>query len=122
MVESAPKILENFELKKAWIFLILAILTEVVGTTSLKFFEDEKYFSYIFMGFFIAVSYYFMGMAVKKISISVAYAMWEALGIVLISLVGFFIFEEALSLYQRLGILFSVVGIVLINFGEEAHQ
>ncbi|WP_233709976.1 MULTISPECIES: DMT family transporter [unclassified Helicobacter] len=109
-------------MKKAWIFLILAIVTEVVGTTSLKFFEDEKYLSYAFMGTFIGVSYYFMGMAVKKISISVAYAMWEALGIVLISLVGFFVFEEMLSLYQRLGIILSVIGIILINFGEEVHS
>lgn len=108
-------------MKKAWIFLILAIVTEVFGTTSLKLFENERILSYILMGVFITISYGFMGLAVKRISIGIAYAMWEALGIVLISLLGIFLFDEALSFYQKMGIIFSVSGIVLINFGEEEH-
>lgn len=108
-------------MKKAWIFLILAIITEVLGTTSLKLFENEKILSYAFMGIFIIISYAFMGLAVKRISIGIAYAMWEALGIVLISLLGFFLFDEALSFYQKMGIIFSVSGIILINFGEEEN-
>lgn len=108
-------------MKKAWIFLILAIITEVLGTTSLKLFENEKILSYVFMGIFIIISYAFMGLAVKRISIGIAYAMWEALGIVLISLLGIFLFDEALSFYQKMGIIFSVSGIILINFGEEEN-
>ncbi|RDU71532.1 QacE family quaternary ammonium compound efflux SMR transporter [Helicobacter anseris] len=108
-------------MKKAWIFLILAIITEVLGTTSLKLFENEKILSYAFMGIFIIISYVFMGLAVKRISIGIAYAMWEALGIVLISLLGIFLFDETLSFYQKMGIIFSVSGIILINFGEEEN-
>lgn len=108
-------------MKKAWIFLILAIITEVLGTTSLKLFENEKILSYAFMGIFIIISYAFMGLAVKRISIGIAYAMWEALGIVLISLLGIFLFDETLSFYQKMGIIFSVSGIILINFGEEEN-
>ena len=104
--------------QKSWLFLILAIVTEVIGTNALKWFEADI-LRYFFMAVFIATSYYFMGLAVKKISISVAYAMWEALGIILITLIGIFVFNETLSFYQKLGICLSIIGIILINFGEK---
>ncbi|MCE3038503.1 DMT family transporter [Helicobacter anatolicus] len=104
--------------KKAWIFLIIAIIAEVLGSSSLKMFEDNYLLKYLLMGGFITFSYFFVGMAVKHISIGLAYAMWEALGVVLISLIGMVFFGENLSIYQKIGILFSVVGIIFINFGE----
>lgn len=104
--------------QKAWIFLVLAIVAEVLGSSSLKMFENQLIVKYLFMGSCISVSYFFMGMAVKKIPIGLAYAMWEALGMSLISLIGVFIFDEVLSFYQKIGIVLSITGVILVNFGE----
>ncbi|CBG40594.1 DMT family transporter [Helicobacter mustelae] len=107
--------------QKSWIFLILAIVMEVLGSGSLRFFEDSLLLRYGFMAGFIMLSYFFMGLAIKRISIGLAYAMWEALGIILISLIGAFCFDEVLSLYQKLGIGLGILGIVLIHLGDEGE-
>lgn len=106
------------EKTKAWGFLILAIFAEVLGTSSLYLFSEHLWLKYSLMGIFITLSYIFMSFSLKAISISIAYAMWEVLGIILIALIGFVFFNEVLSLYQKLGILLGAIGIILINMEE----
>lgn len=103
---------------RAWLLLLLAIFTEVVGTISLHQLLDKGLLGYLSMGFFITLSYLFLGFAIKKIPLSVAYATWEALGLILITLYGVFIFGEILSLYQQIGVCLGVIGIILINLGD----
>ncbi|WP_291949578.1 multidrug efflux SMR transporter [Campylobacter sp.] len=104
----------------AWFFLICAIVFEVIGTSFLKI--DNVIFGYFFMSLFIAFSYYFMGLAIKKIQIGIAYAVWELLGIVFILLVSFLLFKESLTKFQILGIVLSVIGIIMINMGEVKEE
>lgn len=104
------------ELFIAWFFLMIAIVFEVLGTSFLKM--ENQILGYIFMTLFIAFSYFFMAKAIKKIQIGIAYAVWELLGIILILLVSFVVFKESLTLTQILGIIFSIVGIIMINMGE----
>ncbi|TQR34650.1 QacE family quaternary ammonium compound efflux SMR transporter [Campylobacter sp. MIT 99-7217] len=104
----------------AWFFLILAIVAEVIGTSFLKMSEAwGEFLALGIMAFFIAVSYFFMGLAIKKIQVGIAYAVWELLGVILILAVSFVIFHERLSNTQILGIFLALVGIVMINFGEK---
>ncbi|TKX31412.1 DMT family transporter [Campylobacter aviculae] len=104
------------ELFKAWFFLICAIVFEVLGTSFLKM--ENVILGYFFMAMFIAFSYFFMGKAIKKIQIGIAYAVWELLGIILILAISFIIFKENLTLSQILGIICSIAGIIMINIGE----
>ncbi|WP_279176641.1 DMT family transporter [Campylobacter insulaenigrae] len=104
----------------AWLFLIGAIVFEVIGTSFLKM--ENKIFAYFFMALFIACSYYFMGLAIKKIQIGIAYAAWELLGMILILLISFLLFKETLTNLQMLGIVLSIVGIVMINVGEVKEE
>ncbi|ENQ9944147.1 multidrug efflux SMR transporter [Campylobacter coli] len=104
------------ELFIAWFFLISAIVFEVLGTSFLKM--NNPILAYSFMGIFIAFSYFFMGKAIKKIQVGIAYAVWELLGIILILLVSFILFKESLTSTQMLGIALSIIGIILINIGE----
>lgn len=102
---------------RAWIFLILAILVEVIATSALKI-SLGQIWGYVIMGIFITVSYYFMGLCVRVIPIGTAYAIWEALGVSLIALLGIVVFGEKLSLHQIIGISLGIIGIILINLGE----
>lgn len=104
------------ELFIAWFFLISAIVFEVLGTSFLKM--NNPILVYSFMAIFIAFSYFFMGKAIKKIQVGIAYAVWELLGIILILLVSFILFKESLTSTQMLGIALSIIGIILINIGE----
>lgn len=100
-----------------WIFLVSAIVFEVIGTSFLKL--DNKILAFLLMSFFIACSYYFLALAVKKIQVGLAYAIWELLGSILILLVSFLFFKEQLTNMQFLGIFLSIIGILMINFGEK---
>ncbi len=104
----------------AWVFLIIAIITEVLGSSSLKIVKDID-FGFIISACIICASYYFIGLAVKSISISIAYAVWEVLGMICIACIGVFYFKENLSLLQIIGIILGLSGIVLINIGEIGH-
>lgn len=103
----------------AWFFLLLAIVAEVIGTSFLK--AENIFYALFMMSIFIAISYYFMGKAITKIQVGIAYAVWELLGAVLIILVAFFIFGERLSTTQMLGLALAFIGIIMINLGEAKH-
>ena len=110
MLHLNPKLL-------AWLWLLLAIITEVLGSSFLKLAQNMSY-GFLVTAFFICVSYYFIGLSIKRISVSVAYAMWEVLGVICIVLIGIWYFDENLALVQYAGIACAIVGILLINFGE----
>ncbi|WP_095274733.1 SMR family transporter [Helicobacter sp. 11S03491-1] len=103
---------------RAWIFLMIAIVAEVIATISLKVSSGDLW-GYILMGIFIIFSYYMMGLSVKIIPISIAYAMWEVLGLILICSFGIVVFGEILTFYQKLGLGFGIIGIILINLGKK---
>lgn len=115
--------LQRFNFKRsallAWCFLILAILSEVLGTAFLKLDKAWGILAALSaMSVFIGISYVFMGFAIKKIQIGIAYAIWELLGTLCILAMSFFIFDESLSKTQIIGIILAFIGIICINFGE----
>ena len=105
------------EIILAYAFLILAIFAEVLSTGSLKALQGSMY-SYVLMAVFIALSYYLMALAIRKIQVGIAYAMWEILGSSCIVLMGVFVFDEVLTTRQMIGIVLAIIGIILINLGE----
>jgi len=56
----------------------------------------------------------------KKIALGVAYAMWEGVGIILISLCSLWLFDETLSAGQLFGLVLLILGITLIKIGTRA--
>lgn len=53
--------------------------------------------------------------------VSVAYAVWSGMGIVTITIIGFFYFNESINLIKVLAILFILVGVVTLNFSSTEH-
>ena len=104
-------------LRTAYSFLTLAILTEVLAVHIMKA-SDGAIFGYACMLLLLVVSYYFMALSLKRLSISVAYAIWEVLGAVCVVGLSIFYFNEELLWTQKLGIALSFCGIGLINYAE----
>jgi len=106
----------------AWVFLALAIATEVIGLTVMKAASSGGgAWGYPVMYVAIALSYVFLAKAVKKISVGVAYAIWEGSGIALITLVSVIVFNHVLSNQEMIGLMMAIGGIILVNAGE-VHQ
>jgi small multidrug resistance pump len=99
-----------------YVALGLAIVTEVVGTTFLQLSEQlTRLLPTFVMGVCYLASLYFLSLALKSIPIGVAYAIWSGLGIVLISLVGYVKFRQALDVPAMVGVGLIVVGVVIAN-------
>lgn len=80
----------------ARVFLLFAISAEVAGTSTMNLLGPEgSIWGYLLMYLLIGVSYFFLSLAAKKIAIGVAYAVWEGLGIALITLVSMLLFDSS---------------------------
>ncbi|HHR5881710.1 TPA: SMR family transporter [Providencia alcalifaciens] len=112
--------ISSHSLRIAWIFLSLAIIAEVIGTSFMASAARGGGFGgYIIMGIALAISYYFLALSIRKISVGIAYAIWEGLGLTLLTIVGIFVFKETISAMKLAGLITAVIGIVCVALGEE---
>ena len=99
-----------------WIYLLIAILTEVVGTTLMKVSQGlTRLVPSVLMFVLYGISFVFMALALKKIEVSTAYAIWSGLGTALIAAIGIYWFQESVNLPKLAGIALVVIGVVLLN-------
>ena len=96
-----------------WIMLLLAGVFEVGWATAMKLSEGfTKPAPSIVTALGYILSAAFLAMALKKLPLGTAYAMWTGFGIVETSVLGAVMFHEALSLPQLICILVIAAGIV----------
>lgn len=101
---------------QSYLFLALAIISEVGGSTLLQKSEQfTKVVPTILMAFCYLIAFYFLSLALKSIPLGVAYAIWGGLGIVLTATVGLFLFNQKLDIYAIIGIGFMITGIVFMQ-------
>lgn len=101
---------------KNYLFLAAAILCETIATSFLKKTDQfTKIGPSIIFVLAMASSFYLLTYALKGIPLGIAYAIWSAVGIVLISLVGYFAYQQKLDWPAIIGIAFIVIGVVIIN-------
>jgi small multidrug resistance pump len=99
-----------------WVFLSLAIVSEVIATSALKASEG---FSRLWPSLIVAAGYisafYFLSITLKTIPIGVAYAIWSGAGVALIALIAWVFFGQALDTPAIIGLLLIVAGVVVLN-------
>uniref|UniRef100_A0A3B0LYW1 Spermidine export protein MdtJ n=1 Tax=Arsenophonus endosymbiont of Trialeurodes vaporariorum TaxID=235567 RepID=A0A3B0LYW1_9GAMM len=71
------------------------------------------------MYFMIASSYILLAMAVKKVALGVAYALWEGIGVIFITAFSVLLFNESLPPMKLIGLALLIVGIALIKSGNK---
>lgn len=105
-----------------WILLALAIILEVGGTVSMKFSQGfTRLLPSVLLFFFYGASFTALTFALKKIDVSVAYAIWSGLGTAFISVLGIFIFKESLSPLKAVSLMLIIAGVVGLNLGGVKH-
>jgi len=97
--------------------LCVAIFTETIATTFLKLSDGftNPLFSFITILGYI-VSFYLLSIIVKDLPIGIVYSVWSGMGIILVSFIGYFLFEQSLNISSLTGIAFIIIGVVLVNF------
>jgi small multidrug resistance pump len=99
-----------------YLILLLAIISEVIATTSLKFSQGfTKLIPSIVVTIGYGLSFYLLSIALKSMPIGVAYAIWSGVGLVLTVIVGIILWHETLDWARALGILLILIGIFFIN-------
>ena len=103
-----------------WIYLAIAIVFEVAGTTSMKLSDGfSKLLPSIAMSIFYIASIIALTIALKKIDMSMAYSIWAGVGTALVTVIGFFVFKEHFSLFKVVSILFIIIGVVGLHLSNK---
>ena len=105
----------------AWVYLALAILFEVIGTSSLKLSDGFTQIlpSSVCVACFM-MALYLLSHSVKTLDISVVYAIWSGVGVVLIALIGAFFFKEVMTPMRILFMALIVVGVVGLQLADSS--
>ena len=99
-----------------WLYLTLAILSEVAGTTCMKLSAGfTKSTPSVLMWVFYGVCFYFLTLSLKKVELSVAYAIWSGLGTALIATLGVIYFREPVSPLKIVGLVAIIGGVIALN-------
>jgi small multidrug resistance pump len=105
-----------------WIYLILAIVFEVAGTTCMKLSAGfSKPLPAVLMALFYAACFGCFTLALKKVDVSAAYAIWSGVGTVLIAAIGIMWFREPLTLLKAFGVLAIIGGVIAVNLSGGTH-
>ena len=101
-----------------WLCLAGAITLEIAGTISMKLSEGfSRTLPSVLIFVFYAGSFTLMTVAVKKIDVSVSYAIWSGVGTTAIALIGVYWFREALTTMQIASIVLIVTGVIGLRVG-----
>ena len=99
-----------------WIFLGIAIVSEVVATSALK---ATHGFTRLWPSLAVVLGYasafYFLSLTLRSIPVGVAYAVWSGVGIVLVAVIAWLLYGQKLDLAAILGMGLIIAGIVVLN-------
>ncbi|EKD71949.1 MAG: hypothetical protein ACD_46C00050G0002 [uncultured bacterium] len=97
----------------AWFYLMLAIVAEVAGTTSMKLSAGFTYLQpSIFIFVFYIISFIFLTFSLRRLELGFAYAIWSGLGTMLIFVIGICFFQEHITLLKTLSLSFIIIGVI----------
>ena len=107
-----------------WIYLTLAIFSEVLATASLKSTEGfTKLWPSVLVLVGYSAAFYFLSMTLDSIPIGVAYAIWSGVGVAAITLVSIFFLDQKIDTAGFIGIGLIVAGVIVLRlFSESAVE
>lgn len=99
-----------------YIVLLLAVAAETIGTAAL---QASQQFTRVGPAIVVVIAYgisfYLLALALKSIPLGIAYALWSALGIVFIAIIGFVVYGQRLDWPAIAGLGLILSGIVVIH-------
>ena len=105
----------------AWVFLVIAIVAEVIGTSFLKAsagFTKPLPSLMVVLGY--GAAFYFLSLTLTTIPVGIAYAVWSGVGITLIAAVGWLFLGQKLDAAAIAGMGLILAGVVVLNLFSKA--
>jgi small multidrug resistance pump len=105
-----------------YLFLALAIATEVIATTFLKLTSGERqiWWAYPIVVVGYLLSFVMLSQTLSKgVPLGIAYAIWAGVGVVLVAVISWVVFHETLTWQQLAGMVLVVGGVVLLEAGAK---
>ena len=104
-----------------WLYLSVAIVSEVIATSALKAAEGfTRWFPSLLVILGYASAFYFLSLTLRSIPLGVSYAIWSGVGVALISLAGWILYHQSLDLAALVGIGLIIAGVVILNLFSKA--
>lgn len=101
---------------KTYIFLILAIIAEIIAANALKSSSQfTKLWPSVLSLSCYGISLFLLTLVLKKIPLGVTYAIWSGVGILFIALIGVLYHKEVLDWAAILGMALIIGGVIIIN-------
>jgi multidrug transporter EmrE-like cation transporter len=104
-----------------WLFLAVAIVAEVVGTSFLKAsagFTKPLPVMAVVVGY--GLSFYFLSLTLETLPVGIAYAVWSGVGLVLITAVAWVAYGQTLDLPAVIGMGLILAGVLILNLFSTA--
>ena len=106
----------------SWLFLVAAIVFETAGTTCMKLSDGlTKLVPSLLLFLLYGLSFGMVTIAIKRIEVSVAYAIWSGAGTALIAVIGILWFKESLTVLKVTSLALIVIGVLGLNLGGMGH-
>lgn len=107
---------------KNYLFLGMAILLEIIATTTLK---KSESFTQLWPSIITIIGYagafYFLSLTLDQIPLSIAYALWSGIGITAVTIAAYFLYNQKLDLAAILGIALIIAGVVVIQLFSKSQ-
>lgn len=99
-----------------WLFLSIAIVSEVTATSALKACNGfTRLGPSLAVVFGYTAAFYFLSLTIRTIPIGVTYAVWSGVGIVLVALIGWSVYGQKLDLPAAIGMGLIIAGVIILN-------
>lgn len=106
-----------------WLCLAGSIVFEVAGTSVMKLSQGSWPMAGMgVMYLLLGLSYFCLAKAVVKLPLGVAYAFWEGLGLLLITLISAFFLHERLDAPRLAALGMVLGGTLLVHHGTESGE
>ena len=104
-------------------WLYLAIVLEVAATVCMKLSDGcSRTIPSVFMVLLYGISFFPTAMALRRLDVGMAYAVWSAVGTALITLIGMVLFNERMSLAKMAALGVIVFGVVMLNLSGKENN
>ncbi len=101
----------------AWLYLTASIVFEVAGTTSMKLSDGfSRLVPSVLIFVFYGISFYAFTLALKKMDLSVAYAVWAGSGTALVAIIGMIWFNDTVTALKLVCLGLVIIGVTGLNY------
>ena len=100
----------------AYLFLSIAIISEIIGTMALKSSDGfKRFWPSLIVIFGYGLAAYMLSLVLRTIPVGIAYAIWAGVGIIMTSIAAFIIHKQKLDIPAISGMTLIIIGVVIIN-------